>query len=177
MQAEASRCTVFADSIDCGDVVTQGDEGDPQSVLERLDDVGGGCGEPIPITLDSGPGVAPGCDPESPQCILLLKDLLGQDAQFFWTVTWVPEGSDYPETPTEFDFDLDGNFQPLQPCEMDDADDDVFPELPLTTDPEDGDAVDPWCVTDTESDFDPVTGLSTVTETYYGAGDPGGKRH
>ncbi len=155
---------------------TEGDPGEPSSILERVENVGGAPCTPIPFNLESGSGVTPGCEPGSVQCILLQKDILGQATQFYWTVTWDPESSNYPETPTEFDFDLDGTFQSLQPC-LADADDDGNPESPLTTDPEDGDAVDPWCVTDTESDFDPATGLYTVTETYFGGGDPGGKRH
>jgi hypothetical protein len=131
---------------------------------------------PIPFNLESGDGVTPGCTPGSPQCILLEKDLLGQNTQFIWTVTWNPEGSDYPETPTEFDFDLDGTFTPLQDC-LADTDGDGLPQLPPTADTGDpAGALDAWCVMDTTVDFDPVTGLNTVTEEYFGGGDPGGRR-
>lgn len=67
-------------------------------------------------TLESGSNAIPGCTPGSLQCIVLQKDLLGQATQFYWTVKWAPETADYPETPTRFDFDLNGTFQDLQPC-------------------------------------------------------------
>jgi hypothetical protein len=130
---------------------------------------------PIPINLESGVGVTLGCIPGSPQCILLQKDLLGQPTQFIWKVTWNPESTDYPENATEFDFDLDGTFQPLQPCDQD-SDGDGLPQLPPTLDENDGDAVDPWCITDTLVDFNADTGENTVTEWYFGGGDPAGKR-
>jgi hypothetical protein len=159
--------------LDCGDATdpASGGEGTPTSTLERLANaIDPETGEPEPCTpiaynLESGQGVAPGC--ETPQCILLEKDLLDQTTQFYWKVTWTPESADYPEFPTEFDFDFDGlNFRQLQPCDAD-ADGDGFPELPGT---------DPWCVTDTSVDFNPITGLNTVTETYFGHGDPTGRR-
>lgn len=131
---------------------------------------------PIPFNLDSGEGATPGCTPGSPQCILLQKDILGQATQFIWKVTWNPESTDYPETPTEFDFDLDGTFAALQPCEAD-SDGDGLPQLPLTLATDDpSDAVDPWCIMDTFVDFNPATGENTVTEWYFGGGDPGGRR-
>lgn len=130
--------------------------------------------EPIPYNLESGEGVALGCT--SPQCILLQKDVLGQHTQFIWKVTWNPESSsEYPETATEFDFDLNGTFQPLQRCLID-TDGDHLPQLPLTLDGNDGDAVDPWCIMDTIVDFNPDTGLNTVTEFYFGKMDPSGHR-
>lgn len=161
---------VFAGSIACGQTVTQtGGASDPVSELTLLDDPNdpNDCTQAIPITLKSGPGVARGCDEGSPQCILLQKppDLV---AQFFWTVEWAPETGDYMETETEFDFDFDGSFTPLQLCRADDADADVFPELPLNG--------DPWCVVDTSTELQIDTGFVIVTERYYGEGDPGGKR-
>lgn len=165
--------------LDCGQTApTQGGAGTPSNSLERLDNVGGATCTPIPYNLESGPGATPGCLAGSAQCILLQKDLLQQAAQFYWTVTWTPETADYPETPTQFDFDFDGEFQDLQPCLADtDVPPDGLPQLPPTLDPNDDPSlVDPWCVTDTMTDFDPATGLETVTETYFGGGDPGGKR-
>ncbi|MGA9162749.1 MAG: hypothetical protein WB297_18040, partial [Actinomycetota bacterium] len=152
---------------------TEGDPGEPSSTLNRLENANGEPCTPIPYNLESGAGATPGCPTGSLQCILLQKDLLGQATQFYWTVKWNPESADYPETPTEFDFDLDGTFQPLKPC-LADANNDGLPELPFT----EGNSGprDPWCVTDTMTDFDPATGLETVTETYFGGGDPGGKR-
>jgi hypothetical protein len=165
---------VEADGVlDCGDTTPLGGgDGTPSYTLERLDnaiDPETGNPEPctmIPFNLESGPGVMPDCFPDSPQCILLEKDLLGQTAQFYWTVTWMPESADYPESPTEFDFDFDGVFEALQPCSAD-SDGDGFPELP---------SGDPWCVTDTIVDFDPDTGNVTLTEVYFGRGDPTGRR-
>ena len=81
----------------------------------------------------------------SPQCILLQKDLLGQNAQFFWTVTWAPETADYPEAPTQFDFG-DGNSSPSSPA-ADDADGD--PPLHPRRSRANG---DPWCIVDTQTD-------------------------
>ena len=100
--------------LNCGQTApTQGGGGTPTNVLQRLDNVSGTC-TPIPFNLDSGPGVGEGCPVDSPQCILLQKDLLGQNARFFWTVTWVAESAEYPEAPTLFDFG-DG-YHPLEPC-------------------------------------------------------------
>lgn len=147
-----------------------------ESTLFRHENVGGAPCTAIPFNLESGEGATPGCTQGSPQCILLQKDLLDQNTQFVWRVTWNPESTDYPETATEFDFDLDGTFEPLQPC-LEDTDNDGLPQLPPTLDPADAEtAVDPWCITDTLVDFNESTGENTVTEWYFGGGDPGGKR-
>lgn len=172
---------VDADGIlDCpsGPGTDQASEQNPgvvESTLYRQENVGGAACTPIPYNLESGEGAYANCDPGSPQCILLQKDLLGQNTQFIWKVTWNPESTDYPETATEFDFDLDGTFQALQPC-LADTDGDHLPQLPPTLDPGDGGALDPWCIMDTFVDFNPDTGQNTVTEWYFGGGDPGGKR-
>jgi hypothetical protein len=153
--------------LDCGDTApTQGGGGTPTNSLERLDNDGGPACTPIPFNLDSGPGIGAGCPVDSPQCILLQKDLLGQNARFFWTVTWVAESADYPEAPTLFDFG-DG-YNPLEPCGPDA--DGVVPFIPTL--PENG---DPWCVVETHT-VEQLDGQVIVTEKYFGSGDPLGKR-
>ena len=164
--------------LDCGDTApTQGGDGTPTNSLERLDNVGGATCTAIPFNLDSSTDIED-CGENFLQCVLLQKDLLGQNAQFFWTVTWAPEPGDYQESETQFDF---GNGpQDLQLCEAD-AGGDGFPDLPPTADTEDPpSAVDPWCVVETSTvlQFDPVGGETfvVVTEKYFGSGDPLGKR-
>lgn len=156
--------------LDCGQTVTQGGNGTPSSSLERLPNASGSC-TAIPYNLDSS---VVNCPPNSLQCIFLQKDLLGQLARFYWTVTWTPEPGQYQESETEFDFGE--GFRPLQQC-LKDADADGFPELPptaSTTDP--ADATDPWCVVSTSAALDVDTGLTTVTEKYFGVADPTGRR-
>lgn len=157
--------------LDCGDPPTDpvGDPGNPISILERLSNVGDPDNSdcvPIPYNLDSSTSAAICDDLSDPQCILLQKDLLGQAAQFYWTVTWVPEPGQYQETETQFDFGA--GFQDLQLCLQDSPDDpDLLPELPPGV---------PWCVMSTSSVFDPVSGKTTVTEKYFGSLDPTGRR-
>jgi hypothetical protein len=170
--------------LDCGQTAEpQGGNGTPLNLLERLENATGTPEEcvPIPYNLDSSFGTE-FCSTEETdflQCILLQKDLLEQDAQFYWTVTWAPEPGEYQESETQFDF---GNGpQDLQLC-LADAANDGFPDLPPTAstsdDPTD---VDPWCVVETSTvlQFDPVEGETfvVVTEKYFGSGDPLGKRH
>jgi len=153
--------------LDCNETApTQGGGGTPTNILERLDNVDGAACTPIPFNLDSGPGVGAGCPIDSPQCILLQKDLLGQDARFFWTVTWVAESAEYPEAPTLFDFG-DG-YNPLLPCGPDA--DGVLPFIPTL--PGNG---DPWCIVETHT-VEQLDGQVIVTEKYFGSGDPLGKR-
>ena len=153
--------------LNCGETApTQGGGGTPTNSLERLDNDGGPACTPIPFNLDSGPGVGAGCPVDSPQCILLQKDLLGQNARFFWTVTWVAETADYPEAPTLFDFG-DG-YNPLQPCGPDaDGIGPLIPTLPANG--------DPWCIVETHT-VEQLDGQVIVTEKYFGSGDPLGKR-
>ncbi len=109
--------------------------------------------------------------------MLLQKDLLGQNAQFFWTVTWAPESGEYMETETEFDFGF--GFQKLQLCLADGTDAGTFPDLPpkAAGSPAGSPDPDPWCVVKTTTELNAATGLVTVTEKYFGSGDPGGARH
>ncbi|HEX5901845.1 MAG TPA: DUF11 domain-containing protein [Actinomycetota bacterium] len=185
----AASVTVFTDAITCEDNgeggVTQGGEGTPLTTLERFnnaDDPEGDDCVPIPFNQDSDNGeeiCATGTF--ATQCILLEKDLLGQvQAQFLWTVEWTPEAGEYPAHPTQFDFGT-GVFRNLQRCEEDGPDvegpgEPVLPELPLTADPNDGDALDPWCIVNSSSELDLVTGEMKVKELYYGKGDPTGRR-
>jgi hypothetical protein len=158
--------------LNCGDTFTETGNGVPTNSLQRLDNASGAC-VPIPFSLDASLD----CTADFNQCVLLQKDLLGQNAQFFWTVTWAPEDGQYMETETEFDFGF--GFQKLQLCLADDDDADAFPELPpRVAPPVDGAPnPDPWCVVNTATVLDPATGLVTVTEKYFGSGDPGGSRH
>ena len=187
--AEAS-VAVFTDAITCeendpdSEGVTQGGNGTPLTTIERFDNADGSTCVPIPFNQDSS------ADDEQQicetgtnfsQCILLEKDLLGQvEAQFLWTVVWTPEPGEYPAGPTEFDFGT-GVFRPLQGCEADGDDvegpgEPKLPELPFTADPDDLDALDPWCVVSSSSELNVITGEMTVKETYYGKGDPTGRR-
>jgi hypothetical protein len=158
----------------CGDTVSQGGTGGtPTNSLERLTNATGGC-VPIPYNLDSS---LANCTLGFNQCVLLQKDLLGQSAQFFWTVTWAPESGSYMESETEFDFGF--GFQKLQLCLADGPDDGTFPDLPpkAAGSPAGSPDPDPWCVVNTATVLNTTTGLVTVTEKYFGSGDPGGARH
>jgi hypothetical protein len=172
--------------LDCDDNsagtggATQGGDGTPLTTIERFENADGSECEPIAFNQDSDTGEEEFCNlVETPfsQCILFQKDLLEQDAQFLWTVVWVAEDGEYPETATQFDFGE--GFQDLQLClaNDDEGEDPVLPELPPTADPEDpSDALDPWCVASSSIQLDFETGSVIVTETYYGRGDPTGRR-
>ncbi|HET9250053.1 MAG TPA: hypothetical protein VFP13_08985 [Actinomycetota bacterium] len=164
-------------TLACGDTATQGGTGGtPLNSLERLNNTTAGC-VPIPYNLESS---ITDCELTFNQCVLLQKDLLGQNAQFFWTVTWAPEDGEYMESETEFDFGF--GFQKLQMCLADDNDADTYPELPpkAATSPAGSPDPDPWCVVTTSTQLI-VTGANAgkviVTEKYFGSGDPGGSRH
>jgi hypothetical protein len=163
-------------ALDCttNNVATQGGNGTPTSTLTRVENVGGATCTPIPYNLDSSIGECE--DVPSYQCILLQKDLLGQNAQFFWHVAWVPEPGEYQEEDTQFNYGF--GYQDLQLCLADDGDLDAFPELPpkAAGAPAGAPDPDPWCVVFTSTTLDPATGLVTVEEEYYGSGDPLGKR-
>jgi uncharacterized repeat protein (TIGR01451 family) len=184
----SASVAVFTDSITCEengqDGITQGGGETPLTTIERFDNADGSECVPIPFNQDSSAGDAGqicATGEFATQCILLEKDVLDQEeAQFLWTVVWTPEDAEYAVHPTEFDFGT-GVFRPLQRCLMDGPDvegpgDPVLPELPPTAAPGDGDATDPWCVVNSSSELDVVTGKMTVTETYYGKGDPTGRR-
>ena len=180
---------VAADGIlDCGDTAPTegGEDGTPASTLERLDNSTTDPNDPnvcvpIPFNQETGPGIQ-GCHEGSPQCVLLEKDLLGQDAQFMWEINWGPETGSWPETVTQFDYNFDEAFTDIQLCLADDGSDpgddvDGFPELPPTADTEDDPAaVDPWCLVDSHTELDFETGLVNLIEMYYGGGDPTGRR-
>ena len=159
--------------LDCGQTADpQGGGGTPLNSLVRLDNATGDPAECIPIPYDLDSSVI-----GTQQFTTLLKDLLGEDAQFEWTVTWVPEEGSYMEDETEFDFDLDGTFSPIQLCLADGPDPGVFPDLPESQ--EDPGTLDPWCVKKTETTLivgGPDNGKVFVKETYYGKGDPTGRR-
>jgi hypothetical protein len=159
-------------TLACGESETQTSAGEPTNTLERVNNEGSATcngSTPVPIDLDAS---VDGSD----QLVSLRKDLLGQTAQFFWTVTWTPEDETLPVKVTQFDFG-DGVYRDIQWCLADDADGDTYPELPLTastTDP--ASAKDPWCLTSQHSDLGHGSGKLTVMETYFGLGDPGAKR-
>lgn len=143
--------------------------GTPTSSLERLQNEGNATCTPIPYNLDSS--VSP-----TNQFVLFQKELGEQVAQFYWTVTWAPETGSYMETETQFDFGF--GYQTLQLCLADGPDADPYPDLPpkAAGSPAGSPDPDPWCVVTTSTVLDPVTGLVTVTEKYFGKNDPGGKR-
>jgi hypothetical protein len=151
--------------------VTQGGDGTPETTLERFDNVSGPC-VPIPYDQDSSVSDGGSCNPADPtfaQCIFFFKDLLGQQAQFVWTVTWEPEPGTYQESATQFDFGA--GFHDISLCDPDNGDTDTLPQLS-------GD--DPFCVFDTHTVLvggDPGAPMVQVTEKYYGVNDPGGARH
>jgi hypothetical protein len=153
--------------LDCGQTAPlQGGNGTPLNSLKREENATGDC-DPIPFNLDSSVT-------EDGQFIVLQKDLLNQSAQFLWTVTWVAEEGEYQETETQFDFGT--GFRPLQLCRAD-SDNDGLPQLPPTANPEDpASELDPWCVLRTSTELDIDTGQVIVKETYYGLGDPTGRR-
>lgn len=154
--------------------VTQGGDGTPQTTIERFSNVDGGTCTPIPFNQDSSvsgtEACATGSSGDFAQCIVFQKDLLGQQAQFVWTVAWAPEPGTYQESPTEFDFGA--GFNPITLCNPDDNDADTLPELSGNG--------DPFCVFDTHTVLvggDPGAPMVQVTEKYYGVNDPGGSRH
>lgn len=161
--------------LDCGQQADpQGGNGTPLNELVRLDNATGLPSECVPIPYDLESSVI-----GTQQFTTLLKDLLGQDAQFEWTVTWQPEFGTYMEDETEFDFDFDGTFTPIQLCLPDGTvgPADGFPDLPVSL--EDPPARDPWCVKFTSTTLivgGPNNGKVVVKETYYGRGDPTGRR-
>jgi hypothetical protein len=153
--------------LNCGGTATDGGGTDPASSLFREVNSSGEC-TAIPIVLDSNVV-------GSQQFVTLRKDLMGQAAQFTWTVTWTPENSELPVHTTQFDFGA--GYQPIQWCLADGADAGTFPDLPPTASTtDDPSAVDPWCLTSQRSDLNAGTGKISVKETYFGFGDPGAKR-
>jgi hypothetical protein len=156
-------------TLNCGETELQTGDGVPTNSLERVANESGTCAA-VPIELDASVV-------GSEQLVSLRKDLMGQAAQFFWTVTWTPEGKTLPVKVTQFDFGDGTGYRNIQWCLVDDTDGDTFPELPptaSTTDP--ASAKDPWCLTSQHSDLDAASGKLTVKETYFGLGDPGAKR-
>jgi hypothetical protein len=131
---------------------------------------------PIPVDQDSSTTT---CGEGFRQCVFLGKDLLDPNAQFEWTVTWAPEPGIYMEDETQFDFGDGNGLNDLLLCQADGLAGDGFdgnPDLPNG---------DPWCVKKTSTELqitaveDPPGTFQTydqVTETYYGLGDPAGKR-
>jgi hypothetical protein len=151
--------------LNCNDpAFTQGGGAIPLNSLERKNNEDGTCDGAVPIDLDAS-------IEGSEQLVSLRKDLGDQAAQFFWTVTWTPEGKTLPVKVTKFDFGDGTGYRNIQWCLADDAvgapDSDTFPELPSN---------DPWCLTSQHSDLDALSGKLTVKETYFGLGDPGAKR-
>jgi hypothetical protein len=146
-------------TLNCGETETQTGDGVPTNSLERLANESGTC-TAVPIDLDAR-------IEGSEQLVSLRKDLMGQAAQFFWTVTWTPEDKTLPVKVTQFDFGDGTGYRDIKWCLADDADGDTFPELPPN---------DPWCLTSQHSDLGHASGKLTVKETYFGLGDPGAKR-
>lgn len=160
----------------CGETAPpQGGGGTPLNSLKRLANATGPPEECIAIPFDLDSSVNP-----TNQLTVLLKNLGGQNAQFEWTVTWAPEFGTYMEAETEFDFDGDGEFHQIQLCLPDGTvgPADGFPDLPLSLE-EPAPARDPWCVKFTSTTLitgGPDNGKVVVMETYFGKGDPTGRR-
>ena len=164
-------------ALACGSTETQTGSGVPTNSLQRVENEGSAnCtgSSPVLIDLEAFPS---GPDCSTDQCVSLRKDLMGQTAQFFWTVTWTPEETSLPVNVTQFDFGDGSGFRDIQWCLADDGDTDSYPELPPTASQDDPPgAVDPWCLTSQHSDLGAGTGQLTVRETYFGLGDPGARR-
>jgi hypothetical protein len=156
--------------LNCNDpAFVQGGGTIPENSLLRVNNESGTC-TAVPIDLDASIS-------GSEQLVSLRKDLMGQQAQFFWTVTWTPEDKTLPVKVTQFDFGDGTGYRNIQWCLADDGDDDSFPELPFTASTSDpANAKDPWCLTSQHSDLGHGSGKLTVKETYFGLGDPGAKR-
>jgi hypothetical protein len=159
----------------CGETAPpQGGGGTPLNSLKRLANATGLPEECIPIPFDLNSS-----QDATHQLTVLLKNLGSQNAQFEWTVTWAPEFGTYMEDETEFDFDGDGEFHPIQLCLPDGTvgPADGFPDLPVSL--EEPPARDPWCVKFTSTTLitgGPDNGKVVVMETYFGKGDPTGRR-
>ena len=142
-----------------------------------LENVGGAACTPIPFNLDSGPAWTSRLHPRlasSASCCR--RTCWARTTQFFWTVTW--DARDRATTrrqPTQFDFGPTVPASPALPGA--DADGDGLPQLPPDASRTTGTRSIPWCIIDTHDATSTRSRVSmTVTETYFGGGDPGGKR-
>jgi hypothetical protein len=144
--------------ITCGGSATEPSGASDEPVLQffRLDNIGGGTCTPIPYDLETLTGQ-----------VDILKDLLGQQAQFRVVITWPATTEGYPVQASTIDYG-DGPV-PLEWCLADGTNDasDGFPDLPP------GQA---YCLEKQESTDSLSTGLVTVKETLYGQLDPTIKR-
>lgn len=163
-------CGGFADLTEAG--IT--------SHVERLDNIGGGCGAAIPYDQASSTETTV-CNPDpegqADQCTFFRKDLLGQQAQFYWTVTWAAADETYMPHDTQFDFGDGRGYVDAQFCLADgtNGDPDGFPDLPPSAGAPATGPFDPYCVLETHSVLQ-GDGRVVVTERYYGQLDPGSRR-
>jgi len=129
--------------------------------FKRLNNIDGSSGNDclaIPYSLDVFAGQ-----------VDLLKDLLGEDAQFRVVITWPAKTETYPMSATTIDYDGAGGAAPvaLKWCLADGTNNtaDGFPDLP--TGP-----VHFYCIEKQEATDGLASGLVTVKETLYGQLDP-----
>lgn len=161
----------FDGLLDCNDPAVNEPSGaadEPSITLVRLDNIGGASCTPIPYDLETLTGQ-----------VDILKDLLGQKAQFRAVITWPAREETYPLQASTIDYDGPGGDDPVQLewCLADGTrdfngdeepdDPDGFPDPP---------AGHFYCLEKQEATDGLTTGLVTVTETLYGQLDPSVRR-
>lgn len=139
-----------------------GAAGEPSITLVRLNNIGGASCTPIPYDLETLTGQ-----------VDILKDLLGQEAQFRAVITWPAREETYPLQASTIDYDGPGGDAPVQLewCLADGTNNtaDGFPDLPTGT-------VHFYCLEKQEATDGLESGLVTVKETLYGQLDPSVRR-
>jgi len=157
--------------LDCDDPAVNepsGGAGEPAITLVRLNNIGGAACTPIPYDLETLTGQ-----------VDILKDLLGQDAQFRAVIAWPAREETYPLQASTIDYDGPGGDAPVQLewCLADGTrdfngdeepdDPDGFPDPPAGAF---------YCLEKQEAIDGLTTGLVTVKETLYGQLDPSIRR-
>lgn len=148
--------------LNCGASASEpsGAADEPSIRLFRLTNIGGQTCTPVPYDLETLSGQ-----------VDILKDLLGQQAQFRAEITWPARVETYPLTASTIDYDGPGGnaATPLDWCLADGTNGsaDGFPDLPT------GDA---YCLEKQEATDGLTTGTVVVKETLYGQLDPSVRR-
>jgi hypothetical protein len=146
-------------TLNCGASATEpsGGSNEPSIQFFRLDNIGGGACTPIPYDLETLSGE-----------VDILKDLLGQQAQFRAVITWPATTEDYPVQASTIDYGAGP--VTLEWCLADGTNGpaDGFPDLPS--------GGHFYCLEKQEATDGLSTGLVTVKETLYGQLDPVIKR-
>lgn len=148
--------------LDCGASATEssGAADEPSIKLFRLNNIGAQTCTPVPYDLETLSGQ-----------VDILKDLLGQQAQFRAEITWPARTETYPLAASTIDYDGPGGNPavPLQWCLADGTNGsaDGFPDLPT------GNA---YCLEKQEATDGLTTGTVVVKETLYGQLDPSVRR-